>query len=169
MAFLATTMCPRAAMVGCHIPPCTVWTRDSPSFSTVDIDVEIMTSGPFFNLNLGCWPKGLYPPPPPSLPPKERQMCLKSFLTHIKIHQIISKHINFDTIVVSCCRFDIFRISWMMLGQQAYVLEGGVRIHQFQLLCDHQGPACTPKGPFRRISMKGMSVSNVYGNIQSYR
>ena len=38
-------------------------------------------------------------------------------------------------------------------------------IHQFQLLCDNQELASTPKGPPRRVSMKEMSFRNIYGHI----
>ena len=41
------------------------------------------------------------------------------------------------------------------------------RIHQFQLLCDHQALACTPKGPPRRVSVKEMSFGNISGHIYS--
>ena len=47
------------------------------------------------------------------------------------------------------------------------MLERVFRIHQFQLLCDHQELASTPKGPPRRVSMKEMSFRNIYGNIYS--
>ena len=45
------------------------------------------------------------------------------------------------------------------------MLERVFQIHQFQLLCDHQELAITPKGPPRRVSMKEMSFSNIYGHI----
>ena len=41
----------------------------------------------------------------------------------------------------------------------------GFRIHQFQLLCDHQELASTPKGPPGQVSMKEMSFRNIYGRI----
>ena len=39
----------------------------------------------------------------------------------------------------------------------AYILERLYRIHQIQLLGDHQELACTPKDPPRRVSMTQMS------------
>ena len=52
-----------------------------------------------------------------------------------------------------------------MLEYQAYMVERVFRFHQFQLLCDHQGLACTPKRPPRRVDMKEMSFRNIDGQI----
>ena len=47
----------------------------------------------------------------------------------------------------------------------AYILERLYRIHQIQLLCDHQELAYTPKDPPWRVSMTQMSFRIIYGNI----
>ena len=61
--------------------------------------------------------------------------------------------------LLQICHFGIF---WMMLEEQAYVLERVFRIHEFQLLCDHQALTCTPKDPPRRVCMQERSYRNIF-------
>ena len=77
------------------------------------------------------------------------------------MYRTISEHIMCRCHCRFCCIFYFLRFVLADVGMTSIYARGGWEIQQFQLLCDHQELACTPKNPPRQVSVNEMNFKNM--------